>query len=208
MKNENNASENCAGNSCNTLRVCTSRHILSLIIIVIIILVLFTFFSDKIKHFNYKYIITPHEISLSQQDNLSLQKLIQEGKIISVRDVYKDTLDYYNILIAVLIGAFTVSSILAYFNIKATTKDNLEKEVANNIKDYMNRHEFYTIVETMTQENTSEPINTMNDTIKTLKDISERNETNIKQYKDIIEGLHLRIDELEKKIEEKLNGKN
>lgn len=196
-------------NNKQELSAFSTKHYIQIVVTsllcIIIVAIVLVYSNAPIKKVAYSYIISPLNLELSTTDNQTIEKLIQNGKIISIRDVYSDTLSYYNTLLTLIIIGFSIMGYLAVIHIRTMAKEEVEKDVERYFKIHTESSSFRNEIETLIQEN-----------LETYSEQIETNQHAINQMKEYIELLNKRVsqnnakikDDIDRIIMEKNNGKN
>lgn len=108
----------------------------------IVVISLFILYLNISKSYNYKsvYIINPQvqTDSLKLIEIQTLNKLKVEGLLVTPDEFANNITSYYNTFVTFLSVLFVVFSFISYLSIKATTKENIKKDIDSSLKEMLN----------------------------------------------------------------------
>lgn len=82
----------------------------------------------KVYHQTFTITVT-EKADLNQSERQHVDDLLAKNKIISIADVYGNTLDYYNSLITILVALLGVFAILSWISLRTRIKENVQEEI-------------------------------------------------------------------------------
>ncbi len=82
----------------------------------------------KVYHQTFTITVTD-KADLNQSERQHVDDLLAKNKIISIADVYGNTLDYYNSLITILVALLGAFAILSWISLRTRIKENVQEEI-------------------------------------------------------------------------------
>jgi len=108
----------------------------------IVVISLIIIYLNISKSYNYKsvYIIDRQvqTINLKLIEIETLNKLKEEGLLVTPDEFANNITSYYNTFVTFLSVLFVVFSFISYLSIKATTKENIKNDIDSSLKEMLN----------------------------------------------------------------------
>jgi len=82
----------------------------------------------KVYHQTFTITVTD-KADLNRSERQHVDDLLAKNKIISIADVYGNTLDYYNSLITILVALLGAFAILSWISLRTRIKENVQEEI-------------------------------------------------------------------------------